>query len=98
VVPLDTLLQDVEVPHVEFVLEEVDVVPWVVALGGFALEVRLAGEVDDVDEHVGLVEVRQELVAQALAFVGTRDEAGDVDEFRRDESHTLTAVAVIRGT
>ena len=36
---------------------------------------------DDVDDGVGLADVGEELVAEAFAFAGASDEAGDVDEF-----------------
>ena len=48
-----------------------------------ALGVDHAGVVvraDDVDDRVHLADVGQELVAQALAAVGARDEPGDVVE------------------
>ena len=38
---------------------------------------------DDVDDRVGLADVREELVAQALALVRARDQAGDVVEVDR---------------
>ncbi len=64
-------------------------------LGGFTLQISLTGEVDDVDEHIGLVEVREELVSEPFPLVCAGNEAGHVDEFRRDEPDTLRAVAVV---
>jgi len=46
-----------------------------------------------VDQHVGLVQVGEELVAQAATLVGAGDEAGDVDEAHRDEPDAVVAVA-----
>ena len=43
-------------------------------------DVRVAVRADDVDERVGLADVREELVAEALALVRAGDEAGDVVE------------------
>jgi len=91
-VPLDAFLQHVQIPHVEFVFEEVDVLAWVVVFGGFAFEVGRPREVDDVDQHVGLVEIREELVAQATALVCAGDETGHVDQSHRHEASALLTV------
>ena len=45
----------------------------VVVLDRFAFEVGLPGEVHDVDQHVRLVEVREELIAEAPALVRAGD-------------------------
>ena len=43
-------------------------------------DVRVGVRAHDVDDRVGLADVRQELVAQALALVRAGDQAGDVVE------------------
>jgi hypothetical protein len=42
-----------------------------------------------VGDRVGLADVGQELVAQALALRGARDQAGDVDELHRGRQDLL---------
>ena len=44
-------------------------------------DVGVVEAADDVDDGVGLADVGEELVAEAFAFAGASDEAGDVDEF-----------------
>ena len=60
--------------------------------------VDLACHVDDVvileaahhvDDRVGFANVREKLVAQALALTGTRHQPGDVDELDRGMLHAL---------
>ena len=43
-------------------------------------DVRVVVDPDDVDDRVGLADVREELVAEALAAVGAGDQSGDVVE------------------
>jgi hypothetical protein len=43
----------------------------------------------DVDDGVGLADVGQELVAQAFAFRGAGDQAGDIDELDDRRLHAL---------
>ena len=44
-------------------------------------DVGVVEAADDVDDGVGFADVGEELVAEAFAFAGAGDEAGDVDEF-----------------
>ena len=46
-------------------------------------DVRVVVRADDVDDRVGLADVREELVAEPLALAGARDQAGDVVEVDR---------------
>lgn len=51
-----------------------------------------------MDQSIGLPQVVEELVAEPLAQVGARNEAGDVDQFNRHASLTILARAVVGRT
>ena len=43
-------------------------------------DIRIFEAADDVEDRVGLADVRQKLVAQSLSFRCAANEAGDVDD------------------
>ena len=51
-------------------------------------DVRIAEVADNLADSIGLANVRQELVAQPLAFARALDKAGDVDEFDSGRDNT----------
>lgn len=82
-------------PTDDFASQPLDVDGGVVAAGRFAFGVGCAGDVDDVDECVGVSEIIEEFVTQALSFVCARDEAGDVQKFDRDGTFAIHAGPVV---
>lgn len=89
------LQQVSENPLHDFGTQPDDVEGGVVAAGSFAFGVCGARDVDDVDEGVGVAEVVEEFVAEAFAFVGAGDEAGDVEELDGDGAAAVKAGAVV---
>src|SRR2546425_6579500 len=61
-----------------------------------ALEVRATGCIHDMDEGVRLAQVIKELVAQAAALVGLRNEPRDIEQFHGDEPRASPARSVVR--
>ncbi len=72
-----------------------DVDAGVVAARVLALGVGGAGHVHDVDQRVGVSQVVEELVAQPLALVRARDQAGDVKQLDGHASSPIVARPVV---
>ncbi len=71
-----------EVGEEELRVDDVDVVEGVDAAGDVD-DFGVVEAADDVADGVGGADVAEELVAEAFAFAGAFDEAGDVDELHR---------------
>ncbi len=52
-------------------------------------------DVDHMNQRIGMPQVVEELVAQSLALVGTRDEPGNVEQLDRDATPPVDAGAVV---
>lgn len=72
-----------------------DVDAGVIAAGVLALGVGGAADINDVNEGVGVAEIVEELIAQALALVGAGDEAGNVEKLDGDAALAVDAGAVV---
>jgi hypothetical protein len=95
-VALNTLFEDVEIPHVEFVFEKVDIRAWIVALRWFTLDIGFPRKIDDVDQRVRLVEIGQKLIAEAVALVGPGDQPRHIDELCRHKAGAVPTDANVR--
>ena len=73
-------LGGLQVGQRQFGLDDFDVGDGV-DLAGDVDHVRVFEAAHHVDDGVGFADVREELVAQALALAGAGHQAGDVDEF-----------------
>ena len=85
---VEEALGDLEVGEHQFRLDRVDVADGVdgtVDMG----HIGIGEAADDMEDGVDLANVRKELVAQSLAFAGTLDEPGDVDESESRRNHLL---------
>ena len=60
-----------------------DILRGVVAAGVLALGVCPPARVYDMDEGVGVAQIVQELISEALALMGAGDQTGDIKEFDR---------------
>jgi len=76
---VEALLYGVEIGEQELGVDDVDVVEGVDA-AGYMDDFGIGEAADDVEDGVGLADVREELVAEAFALAGAFDDAGDVDE------------------
>lgn len=93
---LPVAVDDPREPQVHLLLDEVHVVEGVVRahLDRLALRVRRARGVDDVEDDVCVRQLVEELVAQPLPLVGTRNQPGHVEEFDGDVPLSVAAVLV----
>ncbi len=73
------LVDGVEVGEEELGVDDVDVVEGIDAAGDVD-DLGVVEATDDVADGVGGADVAEELIAEAFAFGGSFDEAGDVDE------------------
>lgn len=89
------LHQVAEHPVDDLAAQPDDVVAGVVAPGGFAVGVRGAAHVDDVDQGVGVAEVVEEFVPEAFALVCAGDEPCHVEQLDGHGADALLAGAVV---
>ncbi len=94
----DPGFENSEIPHIKFGFEKVDIVARIVVLGWFAFHIGCSRKVDDMDQHIGLVEVGQKLVAESISLVCARNQPGHVDEFGRYKTGTVATDANVRRT
>ena len=66
----------------------------VVPTGHLALSICGARDIDNVDESVGMAQVVEELVAEALALVGSRDKTGNIEQLYRNRAAAINTRAI----
>ena len=85
---VDRFFHGAHVGQRQFGLDDFDIVERV-DLAGHVDHVVIFEAAHDVDDGVGFADVRQELVAQALAFRRASHQAGDVDELDDGVDHAF---------
>src|SRR5205085_10072234 len=76
---IDALGQRVEVREQQLGLDDLDVARWIDRVLDVH-DIRILEAADDVEDRIRLANVRQELVAETLAFRCAANEAGDIDD------------------